>query len=148
MFKEQVGQDDSGEDASSKLGAGDANSDGGDGDDVDDDENDLFGEKSSSDRSSIASGGDDDDDDEDDDDEAAHKSSSLTVLGDATQWLATCERAVNSKKPNKYHLIANSAYVECYVIDKSAYLKQMLAFSSDKSVLNQYLDDLVRVMLY
>lgn len=48
------------------------------------------------------------------------------------------------KKFNKYDLVTNSKLVELYVIDKDAYLKNMLTFTSDKSVANKYLDKLVK----
>lgn len=51
------------------------------------------------------------------------------------------------KKFNKYDLIANSRNLELYVIDKEAYLKNMLTFTSDKSIANKYLDELVRIGL-
>lgn len=51
------------------------------------------------------------------------------------------------KKFNKYDLITNTKQVDLYVIDKEAYLKCMLTFTSDKSIANKYLDKLVRFIL-
>ena len=53
------------------------------------------------------------------------------------------EYEIDRKKPNSYHLIANSKQAECYIVDKEVYLKYMLTFTTDKSLVNKYLDDLV-----
>lgn len=53
------------------------------------------------------------------------------------------EYELEKKKPNSYHLITNSKSAECYVIDKEIYLKYMLTFTTDKSLINKYLDDMV-----
>jgi hypothetical protein len=53
------------------------------------------------------------------------------------------EYEIDRKKPNSYHLITNSKYAECYIVDKEMYLKFMLTFSSDKTLINKYLDDLL-----
>jgi hypothetical protein len=53
------------------------------------------------------------------------------------------EYELEKKKPNNYHLITNSKSAECYVIDKEIYLKYMLTFTTDKSLINKYLDDMV-----
>jgi hypothetical protein len=47
------------------------------------------------------------------------------------------------KRFNKYDLITNSNNVELYAIDKESYLKSMLTFTSDKSLANKYLEQLV-----
>ena len=54
------------------------------------------------------------------------------------------EYEIERKKPNSYHLIANSKFAECYIVDKEVYLKYMLTFTTDKSLINKYLDDMVR----
>jgi hypothetical protein len=56
------------------------------------------------------------------------------------------EYEIDRKKPNSYHLITNSKYAECYIVDKEMYLKFMLTFSSDKTLINKYLDDLVKIL--
>ena len=56
------------------------------------------------------------------------------------------EYEIDRKKSNSYHLITNSKYAECYIVDKEMYLKFMLTFSSDKTLINKYLDDLVKIL--
>ena len=51
---------------------------------------------------------------------------------------------IDPNKPNNYHLITKSTYADCYMIDKENYFKYMLTFSSDKSQINQYLDEMVK----
>lgn len=46
---------------------------------------------------------------------------------------------------NKYNLIVDSKYAECYIIEKETYLKYMLSFTSDKTIINKYLDQMVNV---
>ena len=53
------------------------------------------------------------------------------------------EYEIDRKRPNSYHLITSSKYAECYIVDKEIYLKYMLTFTSDKTRVNKYLDDLV-----
>lgn len=53
------------------------------------------------------------------------------------------DESEDSKAKTKYHLITNSKFAECYVIDKENYLKYMLAFTTDKNIINKYLDQLV-----
>ncbi|RNA03358.1 hypothetical protein BpHYR1_004790, partial [Brachionus plicatilis] len=43
---------------------------------------------------------------------------------------------------NKYHLIVDSKFAECYIIDKESYLKYMLSFTTDKTIINKYLDQM------
>ena len=45
--------------------------------------------------------------------------------------------------PNVYYLVNSSQMLECYVINREAYLKNMFAFTTDKSLINKYLDQLV-----
>lgn len=52
-------------------------------------------------------------------------------------------KPVVPKRFNKYDLITNSNNVELYAIDKESYLKSMLTFTSDKSLANKYLEQLV-----
>lgn len=73
------------------------------------------------------------DDDDDEEEEANRPNNQQDPFGEETQ----------PKKFNKYDLIANSRHVQLYVIDKEAYLKNMLTFTSDKSVANKYLEKLV-----
>ncbi|CAF0838277.1 unnamed protein product [Brachionus calyciflorus] len=47
-----------------------------------------------------------------------------------------------TSETNKYHLIVDSKYAECYVIDKELYLKYMLSFTTDKTIINKYLDQM------
>ena len=44
-----------------------------------------------------------------------------------------------SNASNKYNLITDSKYAECYIIDKETYLKFMLTFTTDKTIINKYL---------
>ena len=80
--------------------------------------------------------------DEDSDDEILSSNPSRTSQ-DYEKQLDKFERQVNSKRPNKYHLITNSKNAECYIIDREAYLKNFLTFTTDKTLINKFLDDLV-----
>lgn len=51
-----------------------------------------------------------------------------------------------SNPTNKYNLITDSKFAECYIIDKEVYLKHMLTFTTDKSVMNKYIDELVIII--
>jgi len=84
---------------------------------------------------------------EDSDDDILSSNPSRSSI-DYTKQIDRFERQVNSKRPNKYHLITNSKYAECYIIDREAYLKNFLAFTTDKTMINKFLDDLVTFYLF
>lgn len=45
--------------------------------------------------------------------------------------------------PSVFYMICTSYRLECYCINKVAYFKHMLAFATDKTIINHYLDQLV-----
>ena len=53
-----------------------------------------------------------------------------------------------SAESNPYYLVCNSRRLDCYVIDRNAYIKNMLGFTTDKSLINKYLDRVVRLVFW
>lgn len=53
------------------------------------------------------------------------------------------EEAALEQEENKYHVVAYSKQVECYFVNKLAYLKCMYSMTGDKRVASAYIDRLV-----
>jgi hypothetical protein len=54
------------------------------------------------------------------------------------------ERAyLNCEKETTFCLMSNQSATECFIIDKHVYIRNIFSFSSDKTLINSYLDSLV-----
>lgn len=67
-----------------------------------------------------------------------------------SNYLEDQEEIEDKKKTesNKYHLIVDSKFAECYIIEKESYLKYMLSFTTDKTIINKYLDQMVNLKIW
>ena len=49
---------------------------------------------------------------------------------------------LNCNKMNNYYLISNSKQIECFIIDKDSYIRNLNLFNNDKKFIDSFLDHL------